>query len=284
MTTSLYDNTDLLIVISISGFILTYAITYLCRSWALVYTSDSYMSVLQRIVRSQILIQTASRIYTQADKKQKSYFEGTVILSELTDTQLVDTYNDLQNKLSVLYYMPDIQDSRAKKYVDELNRIALRSTQASRIIRDCLDRALLKHQGIYSVIEQNFREFAEGDFRFFDIECNQPGRRFATEVEYDVLIIAMLLLAESTFMRTPTSISFYLCYTQNKITLHHLDNDDSESNLNLHVTPREDWPSCYALAASIAESYNGHLLIDPTVTRGLSVEVVFSLPEDHFPA
>lgn len=279
MDFSTFSFIELAFACSIPALFVFYTLTRYGRSWASAEIFKCYKLALTQVNDATQLLPKPVQIQYISGKNRNLYSHIRTLLADLTDQEMVRSYAVLQNKLIALSKYPSLQTFHNHRYLEELSRIAIRSGQASRLIRACLDEEYLAKNGVYAVIEKNFSEFAEGDFRFFDIECNQPGKRFSPETEYDLLITSMLLLMESTFMRTPTSISFYLCYTGSRVTLHLLDNDDTESNLYLNVIPKEKWPPCYTLVTHIAEEYHGRVIIDPTITKGISIEMILSLPD-----
>ncbi|MFA0961850.1 hypothetical protein AB9P05_08575 [Roseivirga sp. BDSF3-8] len=199
-------------------------------------------------------------------------------VAEVVQQQLVYKYYAMQDDVLAITQKVGNRYPDSLRYLEDLIRFTVRNGLASDMIRDCLKGKGLSEKSLYFVIKENFSQLAEDEFSFLEIECNQPGRRFNKYFEQDMFTISLLLLVESTFMRTPTSICYYLCYTSGQVRLHILDNDDSETGLDLQVK-KDKWPENYKAVHNIASHYQGYLSMDPTVTKGVSIEVNIPIPE-----
>ncbi|MGB3183899.1 MAG: hypothetical protein WBB45_21075 [Cyclobacteriaceae bacterium] len=128
--------------------------------------------------------------------------------------------------------------------------------------------------GVFPYIQRNFISLVGDTIPHLEIECNMPNRRFTAHAEDDLVVALMALLTHAIYNRTPSSLHFYLVYAGSNVTLHMMDDDrHSETNLDLYNMAKEEWPPCYQIAHLTADMYKGYMIIDPTYTKGLHLEL-----------
>lgn len=229
--------------------------------------------------RSALLIQRPYDLAYEDSLKQDLYKYDHNSLAGFTTQELIYSYEFVQDNLLSLLKDTTFHQPEVFRYVDDLIASAIRSGQAAESIAIMLNQGRLSKKGVFLSIEDSFSPMLRDHFRVFDFDCNQPSRRFDPELEYDLLVASMLMLLESTYKRTPSSICFYLHYSSASIRLHLIDNDGSLSNLELHMSEKEKWPLCYQVAEQIARFYRGSFKTDPTVTKGISIEMELGITE-----
>ncbi|MFA0961668.1 hypothetical protein AB9P05_07665 [Roseivirga sp. BDSF3-8] len=279
----LISHNDLLILFGMPGLLFAaWAITLTLRvftakraSTAIYQTCEGGLSLVGQVYYAQVI----------EDNSKRKRTLHTVVNSIMTRVGHLNLIGDTGWILATLIdFKQSIvpRDKQVEQQLDECFHLLERRGKVGRHIVSMLDVEKVNKLGIYPFIDRYFTKVMQKDIPHLDVECNQPHRRFPHHIEEDIAITCMALLTHAAYNRIPTTLSFYLMYSQNLITLHLVDDDeDTATNLDLYHLPKENWPPCYRMADTLADLYNGYMTIDPTYTTGQHIEIKLALPSGN---